>query len=194
MTLGIVSVLFDRKLVTFNHVVPLSKDADKISVDARALLKVAVMVCAAVLVMKSLELEPVSAENAATVTELVGAKVSPVMAKLLLAMLALLLASVKAPAATLITPVTSLVDAAGVKVAVQTLGSLVAAKSLSAPAPFDTVILEALKPVGADEKVNVMVAVSPILKNDLLLLIATPGDVTAVRFNAPAVPKLPATS
>ena len=71
-----------RELVTLVHVTPLSNEADKVSVASSALLKVAVTVCAAVLVMKSVALEPVSAEKAATVTALVGAKVSPLIAKL----------------------------------------------------------------------------------------------------------------
>ena len=61
---------------------PLSVDAERMSVASRALLKVAVTVCAAVLVMKSVLLEPVSAEKAAAVTELVGAVLSNVKVRL----------------------------------------------------------------------------------------------------------------
>ena len=56
------------------------------------------------------------------------------------------------------------------------------------------VILVASKVLGAVEKVKVTSAVSPTLKKDLLLVMATPGAVEAVRSSDAAAPKLPAAS
>ena len=59
------------------QVLPLSKDTDTVSPVARLPLKVPLMVCAAVLVMKSVLL-PVSALKAAVAMVVVGATVSKV--------------------------------------------------------------------------------------------------------------------
>ena len=60
------------------HVPPLSKETETVSPLDKLADKVPLTVCAAVLVMKSVLLVPVSAENAALATVRVGAVVSTV--------------------------------------------------------------------------------------------------------------------
>ena len=66
------------------HVLPLSKDTETVSPVARLALKVPVMFCAAVVVMKSLALMPVSALKAAVAMVVVVAVVSMVQLLVLL--------------------------------------------------------------------------------------------------------------
>ena len=71
------------------HVLPLSSDTYTVSPLAILALKVPLMSCAAVAVMKSLLLVPVSALNATVDTVVVGAVVSIVQLLLLLPVVAL---------------------------------------------------------------------------------------------------------
>ena len=71
-------------LVAVVQVLPLFKDTETVSPVARFALKVPLMVCAAVWVMKSLALLPVSALKAAVAMVVVGAVVSMVQLLLLL--------------------------------------------------------------------------------------------------------------
>jgi hypothetical protein len=63
-------------VVAKDQVLPLSKETDTVSPLAKVVLKVPLMVCAAVLVMKSPLLEPVSALKAAVAMVVLGAVVS----------------------------------------------------------------------------------------------------------------------
>jgi hypothetical protein len=63
-------------VVAKDQLLPLSNETDTVSPAANVVLKVPLMVCAAVLVMKSLVLEPVSALKAAVAMVVVGAVVS----------------------------------------------------------------------------------------------------------------------
>src|SRR3569832_1866478 len=59
-----------------NQVAPLSSETSTCSANAKLDARVPLIVCAAVLVMRSVPLVPVSAEKAAVATKLVGAVVS----------------------------------------------------------------------------------------------------------------------
>ena len=77
--------------------------------------------------------------------------------------------------------------------AVQTLESVVDCTKLEITPPVAVMSL-ASNPVGTALKVNVTTAVSPTLKDVLLVVITTPGAVTAVNASDAAVPRLPAVS
>ena len=103
-------------------------------------------------------------------------------------------ASLNAPAATLITAVPLLL-AAGVKMAVTTLGSALAARGLRLPPLTARELALKLLP-GASEKVKVIVAVSAPTRLGLLLLMLRLGAVVSTRKlrAADAGPRLPAAS
>ena len=92
----------------------------------------------------------------------------------------------------MIAPLNEFVEAVGVKMAVQTLESVLDWVKLVNKPPVTEILLESKLPAfGAEEKVKVIVAESPTLKKAWLLVIETPGAVAAVKDNEEAVPKLP---
>ena len=85
-----VQVFWPTEVVAVVQLLPLSKDTDTISPLPKLALKVPLMVCAAVLVMKSLVLLPVSALNTAVATVVAAPVVSIVQLLLLLLVMEIL--------------------------------------------------------------------------------------------------------
>ena len=179
------------------HVLPLSTETYTVSPAAKLALSVPLMVCAAVLVMKSLAV-PVSALKAIVAMVVLGATVSPTITSVLLAILSTP-PTVNFFAVTLMSPLKELVEAVGVNVAVQTF-EFERLCTGSDKVPPVTVTSSLTKPVGAAVKVKVTVAVVPALKDVLSAVMTTPGAETAVSDSRPlsapmaATPALPATS
>ncbi len=192
----LIIVLFTLLVISV-QVSPLSTEPYRISPVDKLPDNVAPIVCAAVLVIKSVSDDPVSALKFTPDTVNVGASVSMLIVGVVPASPSLLAASVYVPLATVILALPELTPLVGVKMAVRVrpvplMEPKVPPVTTTSPAlPSQAKVLS-----GSSLNVNVIVAVSPILSVDTSLVMTSMGATvsTSILNWLAAVLSLPAAS